>query len=181
MESGQPTEPQRPPAQDRFMCNIDDLIDIVKKRLTETAERGYDVLSPTLIAFAGRVITNLSPHKVIGIFISNSHMHWSRIRERNEEFFLENAAGIFKDLPLSESIDAFQRLFRLRDENGELVLSQEHRDELWDAFTALVRISINYIHDERLYTADGYKYEFFPEIDLEKEAKLWNVKLNYKV
>lgn len=117
------------------LCDL--IIDIVKPLFN--AEQRKTEVSPLMMGFGKDFLTNYDPLELINNFIKYSHEHWDQIHQRDAKFFEENSKDIFKDLPL-DNIDPFKELFI-----GNL-LSTEDKDDIWEYFTALVCISILYIH-----------------------------------
>lgn len=169
-----------PPPEERFMGNIHGLLDVVKDCVETVTSKGFQIISPTLIELAGTVISRYDNKFIIETFINHSYMHWEKIKNREEEFFVVNASEIFSELPLG-NVDSFRQLFTLVDKGGKPIINQESRDEMWSMFEALVKVSINYIHENREMNTDGeYAYEFMEHINIKTEAGRWKMKLKAK-
>lgn len=174
-----------PAEEDRFADNVADLTDILHRLVVSMYNRGYNVVSPDMFQFIAFIIRSFSRTKLINDFIKKSHMHWGRIKNREREFFIENASDIFDELP-AENVKCFAQLFSIRDDAGNFVIGKNKEDEIFDFFEALVKISIKYIHRIRdpysFTTPDGsivsrYRHQYFDQVDLAYESHIWNVKL----
>ena len=131
---------------------------------------------------------NIKPYKydkkrLIEGFIKNSHEKcWDKIKARDEVYFVENMSTIFGDLPIPD-LNLFKDLFLTRDKKGDSVISIDLKNEIWDLFSVMTRISIRYIHKHRMPIADGagnFIYtnpNFFSQVDLDYHVKVWNLKL----
>ena len=117
-------------------------------------------------------------------FIENSHEKcWDSIKNRDEQFFVENAGNIFKYLP-NDKVNLFKDLFITKDKYGNSVVSIELKNQLWKLFDAMIKISIKYIHKNRgpCLMENGipaYKISFFPTVDVSYHAKNWQVILEF--
>ena len=165
-----------PPPEERFMGCIDDLISVVKDCLEHVQYRGYTILSPALISLAGAAIQRYDNKFITETFIKYSYLYWDEIRNHNETFFTEHSNEIFQELPLG-NIDSFKKIFTLLDNDGNKVINQDYRDDIWAMFESLVKISINYIHKNRELINGTYKFEFYEYIDLNNEANKWKMTL----
>ena len=194
--------------EERFHSNVVDLAELVHELVQMVSDRGFQIIAPNLIQFAVVVLKNSSASKLIRTFIKYSHDHWNEVKRKNESFFDEHAMTIFKDLPVdTKNINAFKQLFTLKDTNNRPVISQDDKEAIWLFFDTLIKISIKYIHSNRhpilvhritkqtlspekhSLIIDAtmasqwemkYQVEFFPEINLEEQASIWNVRLDFK-
>lgn len=107
-------------------------------------------------------IESLSPDSLVYSFIEKSNDSWDKIRLRDESFFSEDVNHVFQDQALSVA-EVFRTLFLLT-KDGKKAMPQEYRDDIWEHFRSLVRISITYAHENKI----------FPEV-VERNAPLWNL------
>jgi len=167
--------------EDKFAANVDALFELITEIITDLYDRGHNVVDPKIVSIAGIALKAFSRTGLIETFISLSHKHWSLIQKRDRKYFVEHAGQIFAGIKL-DKIEAFSNLFR-ENEDGTILIGKEDEDLIGDYFFTLVRISISYIHRRRgPYIQDkkpAYKVKYEENIDLEKEAKLWNVKLEF--
>lgn len=176
------------PTSERFQKNVLDLLDIVMELNQIVYDNGYRYVEPALMEMAGPILKEIPHTHLIETFIDSTYnseiksTYWDQIRLKSEVFFLENSDKIFSGLPLG-NIKAFKALFTAKDSEGELIISEEDRDCLWSYFSSLVKICINYIHEGREpRLKDGnprYGKNFYPDVELEQQAKLWKVELKF--
>jgi len=176
------------PEEERFAKNAVIMAQAIHESVRKLYNAGYKTVDPSLVAFAAAVISTFEKHFLIQGFIENSHNTcWDCIKRRDENFFVENASEIFKYLPI-DKVNLFKDLFLTKDANGNSVVPDSLKNQLWDLFDAMVKISIKYIHKNRTpyYYQDnnnivfnGYKSSFFDEVDINHHASVWGVKLDF--
>lgn len=176
-----------PPEEERFATNTITMAQAVKDGVERLYNAGYRTIDPNMITMVVLVIQSFDKHYLIQGFIENSQqLCWGKIKERDETFFIENAGNIFKYLP-TDKVNLFKDLYTTKDATGKCVVSQTLKDQIWDLFDAMIKISIKYVHKHRspysYATNDGivntYGAEFFEEVDLKNHSDLWNVKLDF--
>lgn len=175
------------PEEERFAKNTTIMAQAVHESVQKLYNAGYKTVDPTIVALAVTVISSFDKHYLIQGFIETSHEKcWDSIKKRDEVFFVNNASDIFKYLPM-DKVNLFKDLFLTKDSQGNSVISQSLKNQLWDLFNAMIKISIKYIHKNRCpysyQTNDGvvntYGASFFDEVDLNKHAGVWGVKLEF--
>lgn len=175
------------PEEDRFATNTTIMAQAVSESITRLYNAGYKTVDPNLVQMAVIVISGFDKHYLIQGFIENSHEKcWDGIKSRNEVFFVDNAKDIFKYLPM-DKVDLFRDLFFTKDSQGKNVISNSLKNQLWDLFDAMIKISIKYIHRQRAPysyptetgTVNAYGSSFFEEVDLAHHASVWGVKLEF--
>jgi len=126
-----------------------------------------------------------SLHDNISTFISKSYAYWPSIKKRDEEFLSNNAGILFEGVD-ETYINELNRLFLLKDENGDfLIPTSPTRESIWKYIECLVKDSIKYIHQYRSPDPETKKYrrtyfgktEDFEGISVRENATIWNVKL----
>lgn len=173
----------------RFHANIIALSDLIYDIVLDASKRGYETVSPTLVSLGRMALETFDRKWTIDGFIQHGHEHWDNIRNRNESFFEENAGNIFNGLPMN-NVDAFKKLFTLKDEAGNFVVPQEDRESVWKFIECMIIICIKYVHEMREpFTRKGEdgkirkfyaRGNFFEEItNLNHHAKIWNIKLEW--
>jgi len=187
-----------PPEEERFLTNILDLTYLIHELSGTCYDAGYDV-NPTLIMFAAKYLENSDPVTLIEPFIKYSYKFWGEetedengnkiggeIKNRKEEFFINNAHEIFKNLPIqSDKLNAFKILFTATYKNGDDIIDQDERNNLWEMFDTLVKISIKYVHRVRgivlKSTPNGivpkYKNPLFTYVKVGELSKIWKIDL----
>jgi len=176
-----------PPTEERFHQNVVGLSQLVYDLVSNAYSQGYKIIQPAMVEFASLILNSYDKKTLIETFIKHSHKHWDQIKRREESFFDKNCHDIFKGLPMN-NVDAFKKLFTLKNENGEHVIKQDDRDAIWDFFESLIKISINHIHQNRkptIKTSNNgtkepiYTQVYFNDIDLNHHANVWNVKRRF--
>lgn len=171
--------------EDKFAENAKVLGEAIEYGITDLHEKGYGTINPFLVKLALTAISQFNTHYLIQGFIEASHKEcWDCIKSKDEEYFVKNSAEIFKYLP-TEKVDLFKELFTTKDKDGVSVISQSLKDDIWEILHAMVKISIQYIHKNRvpiIKDEDGiqkmvYTCEFFDEIAISEHAKKWKVTL----
>jgi len=174
--------------EDRLRDNISGLIDLCRDIIVDAEKKGFTTINVGLVDIASATLSQWNATNLIGDFIKNSHIYWEQIRCRDEEFFQSNLAIIFANVPLID-MPVVARLFHAVDpKSGELLVPLDDREAVWDFLTAMVKICIRYIHDERKPCIHkvGEKYQafyqrkFFPDVKLEYHAKQWEIKLSFQ-
>lgn len=175
------------PEEERFSRNATIMAQAVHESITKLYNAGYKTVDPGIVLFAVTIISSFDKHYLIQGFIEGSHETcWDGIKRRDEVFFVENAGNIFKYLPM-DKVNLFKDLFTTKDMNGNSVISQPFKDQLWDLLDAMVKISIKYVHKNRnpysIQTnegiVNGYSTSFFNQVDVGKHANIWGVKLDF--
>lgn len=89
-----------------------------------------------------------NPNDLLDKFITESYVHWKLIAERSVYFF-PIASKIFNQMSL-EGLVFFEILYNTYYVNEtKKQIDQAYLDEIWTYFHALVRISINHVHEKR--------------------------------
>ena len=175
------------PEHERFAANTTILAHAVYDGVKRLYDAGYQTIDPNVIAFAITVISAFDKHYLIQGFIENSHEYcWDNIKKRDESFFVSNAGNIFKYLPM-DKVNLFKDLFTTRGPNGESIISQVLKDQIWKLFDTMITISIKYVHKGRAPysydTSDGptnaYGVSFFDDVDIRHHSAVWNVSLDF--
>ena len=170
--------------EDRFATNVSSIFIMVGQCIDIMNENWADnkKIDTGILKLAGNFIDSMDKKQLVQQFILKSHKFWNEIKERNENFFLEHSSGIFGHIGngiAAKYIDSFSTIFRERNRDGDFIINEDLRDDLWQAFQALVKISIKYIHTEREMEDGEYKYEFMNDIipDIMTTAKEWKITL----
>lgn len=170
-----------PREEERFYKNILIMSEAIYDSVQQLHQRGYSTIDPTIVSLAVNVISSFDKHYLIQGYIKNSHINcWDFIKKRDEVFFVENSSEIFKYLPM-DKINLFRDLFLTKDPNGNSVVPQQLKDQLWDLLSAMTKISIKYIHRGRSPTTKPGEYlnDYFEEIDIARHAKVWGLQLEF--
>ena len=173
------------PPEERLRDNIKGLIDLCRDIITDAQQKGFGGINVGLIDVAAMTLSKWNQTELINDFIDKSHMYWEKIRLREETFFRDNMATIFGNVPLID-MGAVAGLFDATHQ-GVALVPRDDRDAVWDFLTAMVKICIKYIHNERkpcVHKTDKgyqpfYRRKFFPDIRLEVHAKSWGIKFEF--
>lgn len=123
---------------------------------------------------------------LIKTFIEHSYSSWGKIHDRDTKYFITDAKDVFKGLPLN-IVAEFCKMFVITDSKGKSIVNDNETASLFDYFASLVKISIKYIHEQRVptevqndsQTIRSYSKEFMKDIDILKHAKIWSINLEY--
>jgi hypothetical protein len=180
---------QTPPEEERFQRNAVILGNLVQKCVTDLNKAGYNSINPMTVQFATTMIGGFDKVYLIQGFIDKSHKEcWDQIKKRDEDFFVKNAGEIFSMLP-AERVNLFRDVFLIRTPEGKSVVPLESKNQMWDLFDALIKISIKYIHRNRQpYSQNvngelmrAYHASFYDEVDVMYHADNWKVQLEFPV
>lgn len=179
-----------PPEEERFFDNTKVMGEAILDGVKKLCNTGYNKISPLTIEGAMILISAYDKHVLIRSFIENSHEEcWDMIKKRDEGFFINNAGNIFKKLN-KDKVDFFKELFISRDANGNPVISQSLKDQIWDIFDSLIKISIKYVHkhrnpysivsknDEKVIQR-AYGTPFYDDVDIGHHVRVWNMTLDF--
>jgi len=175
------------PEEERFADTAAQLSKAIHYNITNLYNLGYKTIDPNVILLISNAILFYDKHQLIQGFITNSHIQcWDKIRDRDQQFFVDNAADIFKYLPSGE-VNLFKDLFTTKDQNGNEIVDNDIKIQIWRLFDAMVKISIKYIHKNRApfsqkendVTINYYDRIFFDDVDIKKHSDLWKVTLEF--
>jgi hypothetical protein len=169
----------------QFSQTITGFVELFTDIISTAHKNNYTTLNSEMLKIANMMLskklTDLGPINVMNNFISNTHKHWNYIAEKDEKHFAEHLPEIIKDIP-KDYIKEFCKLFLGTTKSGKPMISDVDKEAFFESGAELVKISIKYIYKSRKpKMVDGkisYEVNFFPDISLTKNAKLFNVKLN---
>jgi hypothetical protein len=159
------------PEEERFSLVTANMIDAIQYGVSSLHKKNLTTIDPNNITFVGEFIKTLDKHFLIQEFIKKSHMHWNKIKDRDESFFITHASEVFSFLP-NTYIAMFTDLFTAVDKEGKKVIKQNLKDDIWDIFDAMVKISIRYTHKKRISEVD-----FIQNLDVQTHATTWKLQL----
>jgi hypothetical protein len=175
------------PEEQRFSINASILAQAVQDGVQTLYNQGFKTVNPKLIESVAMVITLFDKDYLIQGFIENSHQFcWDKIKERSENFFIDEANNIFRYLPI-DKVNLFKDLFLTKDANGNNVVPESLKEQIWCLFDAMVKISIKYVHKKRLpisHSVNGtlrraYRAPFFNDVDINHHSKVWGLELEF--
>jgi hypothetical protein len=175
------------PEEERFADTAIQLSKAIHYNITTLYNLGYKTIDPNVVLMVSNGILFFDKHQLIQGFIINSHSTcWEKIKERDEKFFIENANDIFKLIPAGE-VNLFKDLFTTKDSNGNDIINQDIKTQIWKLFDAMVKICIKYIHKQRAPFSQKsnetiqyfYERSFFDEVDVRTHSEKWGIALEF--
>lgn len=176
------------PEEERFSKNASIMTQAIQESVSKLYKEGYKTVDPNMVALAAGFISAFDKNFLIQGFIQNSHNTcWDKIKERDEDFMINNSGDIFKYLPM-DKVSLFRDLFLTKDDMGESVVPDSLKEQLWDILGAMVKISIKYIHKHRSPFSKidssgnevrGYKNSFFDQVDVPYHTKVWGIAIEF--
>jgi len=181
---------------DRFKNNLVTFLDIISEMCDDGREKGVVNDNFSFLPLLKIFINTTFKEYMLENFITRTHEHWTKIREKDIEYFktmgleLFDFVGSGKMEKYKEGNSLLQKLSTSQIENFKklletsyqvdgvkyYILDDERQGDIWKILHSFVRISLIYIHEKRQYINGAYTVEFFPEISVKSNAQLWNVK-----
>lgn len=177
----------------KFAKNIEEFINMLREIFNDCKESGCQIVPDILLEIGIREIKSYATREIIESLIDCSNYHWEEMHEKNESYFEKNLALIFSGLKM-ENVGLFKKLLVAQDENGELIVTDIDRDNIWNYLHAFIKLTLSFIHEERgpmlkivvnqqgkiMTDKNGralktpiYTREYMPKIDLSKYFKLY--------
>lgn len=175
-----------PPAPERFYANVCTVIELARESSKELREKGGTSLNDDVIDIAAGVLSRRARDNLIQLFIEKGHAEcWDKVIEKDSQFFLANADRLFGSVQ-GFDLNVFQDVFR-KDASGNFLLSATLIEDVWDTMSAMVRISIVYIHSSRkpkqMYIEgqlmNCYTANFLDQVNIPYHAQKWGISLNF--
>ena len=161
----------RPTEEFRFKSNVLGIAEDIKYNVELLHNKKLTTIDPNNIQMLADIIRLINPTMVIDEFITKSHLHWEKIKEKDETFFLEHAGHIFPFL-LQDKMEPFLQLFHTKDNQGKCVISDDLKNTIWNNLHGMVKICIRYIHKHRIDNETFHK-----EVNVQSCAQTWGLKL----
>ena len=166
------------PEEDRLIFNLELLMDLISnsmKILQQSTSLNYENEMAKLNLYKAG-IKFLGSRNITENFIKYSHEDcWDQIKNKDENFFLQNAQQVFASVP-SSTIDSLKLIFTSVDKNGETIIDEDYKNNIWKTLHNMIKISIKYVHrvrKEKMVNSEKYD-NFLPEINLLHHAQNWN-------
>jgi len=175
-----------PAEPERFYACVLTLMEVAKDASVELAALGKGSISAGMIDIARNFLAHRDRNELIQLFIREGHEEcWDKVKTRDDRFFLENAERLFGKVR-GFDLNLFQDVFQ-KDANGNFLLSADLIEDVWLNLESMVRISINYVHNQRNpgqvshgnTLVNCYHGVFFNDVNLSKHAINWNMTLNF--
>lgn len=160
------------PEEERFSLVTANMIEAVHYGVNSLHKKNLTTIDPDNIQFVGNLIKSFDKHFLIQEFIKKSYMHWDKVKERDESFFITHASTVFSFLP-EIYINMFTDLFTAVDNDGKKVVQQNLKDDIWGIFDAMVKISIKYTHKMRATKGS----DFLSNVNVQQHATTWKLQL----
>lgn len=160
------------PEEERFSLVALNMADAIHYGISKLYKEKLTTINPDDFIFIKACIQTLDKDYLIQGFIEKSHIHWDKIKERNELFFIEHASSIFGFLP-APYLSMFTDLFTAVDSQGNTIVTKNLKDDIWRIFDAMVKISIKYTHKNRIIKGDS----FLKEVNIEAHVITWDLTL----
>ena len=185
---------------ERFKKNMLIFLDIICEMFQEGSQHSIVDSDSKLLTILKILINSTPGNHMIKNFIKKTNPYWNKIKERNIEYFKENGLEFFSTVKekglesvteedtqdnsfvknlKNHHIDNFKKLLEssyLQDGVEVDILDDERKEDIWKILESFVKISISHIHEERDYIEGKYTQEYFPEINVQENAKEWNIK-----
>lgn len=163
------------PPQDRFKRVLSQLVSLTKEISEKAVLNGCVTGAENDITNFERGISCITSRYLIENFVVASSDTWDKIATRDQSFLRNNASTLFNltDDKLC-NLDAII--------SGDYV-DDEDKDMVWKFLDSMIRISINFIHEERCPGYNNgvpeYAREYVQNLDIQNIAEKWNVKLKW--
>ena len=170
--------------EEKFHDEICDLADLLSALIEYCWNSGYKQISPGMAMLAKNSIVQYDKDFLIDSYIKKTNEYWNEIKERKLNFFEQNASKIFGKLPIGD-VNIFEIILTAKNLKGEVIVTEEEIESIWNSFSILVKCSIEYIHKRRKCELKQknnilipvYTNTYMPTIKVRDLAELWNVKL----
>lgn len=184
----------------KFEANVNDFIDYLRDLFEDCKTSGCQIVPDTLLEIGIKVVKGYPTRELIEALIESSYVHWQHICDQNEKYFNENLDAVFAGLKM-QNVGLFKKLLTATDEKGELIVTDEDRDNIWAFLNSFVKLSLLFVHEERQpmirVTVDDtgnvliengkpvqkavYTREYMEDIQLPKYFKMFNRRdVNFK-
>lgn len=163
----------RPPEEERFTKNAIQLIKAVHHGIEKLYNEGYQNVNPTILAMGIVLLSNdeLDKHSFIKKFIDKSHEKcWDKIKERDEDFFIKNIDNLF-DLS-STNVNMIKDLYSTKDKQGQLIVKQDFKDDVWLLLEAMIKCAIQYVYKRQQRDSGAFKH-----VKIDHHMKVWKIKV----
>jgi len=186
------------PLEEQFKKKAVALATTVCKAVDNLYKEGYTKISPIIFNFIPTMIQTKDPVWLIEGFIDGCHPVevkndgsrqrtgvncWDFMYKKDEEFFLDNVASIFKDLP-EDKVNLFIDLYKTKDADGNSIIDKKTRESGWKTIHAMIRLAIKYVHLHRdphsLTDSTGkvkkvYGASFMDYVNIGHNVRLWKM------
>jgi hypothetical protein len=112
-------------------------------------------------------LTDVGIVNILDRVTQSSYEYWNRIMDKDEKFFKKDFPSIMLNLGMSPKFNIFPKLLseRSRIHKGELILSNNDINGLWEHLRLFIELSIQYIHIRRMSGNTSHCY--LPKLKLD--------------
>lgn len=165
----------------KFKKNLIALLELFQEIIVyiKTEKPFYKLdIEPNILSLAKFKLSSMDDLILIENFISKSYNYWDQIKEKDEEFLVQNSNVLFEGAPV-EYINIFTEILTKCDDNNTPLIDNDIKDNIWEILNGLVINSIKHIHIQRKYNTTTKKYTviYAKDIKLGEVSEKWNVKL----
>jgi hypothetical protein len=147
---------------ERFHKDLENLCNYIICVLSRDDVKEHMPYNPALLKLAFSYISSGGNEKLIKGFIDRSNTLWSKIREKDRDYFVENAVSLFgEDIPVDKLQPVLDILRR------EELVSDEDMDLIYRYLFSMIKVCIRHVHGN----------EDFEELDSCGLAEEWKIKL----
>lgn len=162
-----------------FSSNMSTLISLLTECVGILEQFGVPTVNATLLSLGDLYLKNQNQQDLLDNLIRKSHETcWDRIYEKNENFFIENAGVIFA--AFENHVGVFKVIFTALDMNGQKIIGDDIRDDIWLVLKGIVSIAIKYIHNGRCpMPGPRYTLPFFDMVNLSYHIPKWEIPVTF--
>jgi len=176
--------------QQKFQENLNDFFRAVVEIIDEVpSEDRHHFAKPATMDSLRELIGMYDIEVIMSLFINQTQNHWTKIKERDAEIFVQFQLMLGK-LPLATKDPDDNTLSNIVTLNidGRQVVKQDKRDVMWDYLESFVCILIDFVHQTRLpktkILSTGvkkpvYSRSFIPDFNVLEHAKAWSIDLQF--
>jgi len=169
-----------PTEEERFASNLKILIKAIQSQVEKLQRYGKQTIDLTTLSILEGFLMSIDRNELINGFIENSHEGWDKIKIRDDDYFVNNAFKVFSKVPV-DKINIFREIYLAKDQNGNLLLSDKLKNDIWNLFDSLIKISIKYIHRMRKpNNKKQYTKPFLEQVNLSHHVQNWKINLNWE-
>lgn len=184
--------------EERFKNNFMTLVDIIEDMVTEANENGNCGITPVMFSILKIFGRGMKARTLIEKFIRKTNKHWKQLKNKEIEYFKNifmDLMNIVSDKGIDNVLDnedkkltqglsmnhltSFKDLLSMKyviEGETRCVFNDERIDMTWKIIHSFIKQSILFIHETRKNGGDDYTLEYFPEINVYKNAEEWNIR-----
>lgn len=163
----------------KFSSNMSTLISLLSECVGILDQRGIPTINSALLGIGDLYLKNQNQQELLDNLIYKSYEKcWDQIYEKNETFFIENAGIIFA--AFENHVSVFKVIFTAVDANGQKIIGDDIREDIWLVLKGIVSIAIKYIHNGRgPMPGPRYTLPFFDMVNLSYHIPKWEINVTF--